>query len=90
MKIHAKLSSYFVNEILGSNFEALLRFYSFLEHRKTKWTKNELLMVVLVKYIILKEKKTKIEVKAPLNQIGIIVAKNTEIVTVLIACYLLN
>ena len=47
--------TYFVNEILGNNFETLVRYYSTLEHRKTKWTKHELLVVVLEEYISLKK-----------------------------------
>ena len=37
----------------------------FFEHRKTKWTKNEF---VLVKYIISKIKNTKFEYNAPLSE----------------------
>ena len=58
--------SYFFNEILGNNFETLWRSHSILEHRRTKWTKNEFLMVVLVKYIIFK--KIKIWVQRPLKE----------------------
>ena len=43
----------------------ILRYNSSLEHRRTKWTKNEFLMDVLVKYII--SKKTKISAQLPLD-----------------------
>ena len=58
------LLSYFVSEVLGNNLETLVR-YSTLYHCRTKWTKDEILMVVLVKYIILK--KIKISVQGPFN-----------------------
>ena len=61
------LLSYFVNKILGYNFETIVRSNSILEHRSSKRTKNEFLMVVLIKYIILK--KIKIQCNALLKQV---------------------
>ena len=49
---------YFVNEILRNN----LRYNFTLEHRRTKWTKTEFLMVLLVKYIILKNIKFSVKI----------------------------
>ena len=59
------LLSYFVNEIMGNNFKTLVRYNSTLEHPRTKWTKNEFLMIILVNYIIFK--KIKISVQRPLK-----------------------
>ena len=50
---------------MGVYFETLVRSNFILEHRRRKWTKNEFLMVLWVKYIILK--KIKISAQRPLN-----------------------
>ena len=54
------LFTYFVNEKLGESFLTFLSSYSILEHCRTKWTKNEFLMALWMKYIILKKKKSTI------------------------------
>ena len=56
------LLAYFVNEILGNNFETLARSTPEWSCR-TKWTKNELLMDVSVKFIILNKIKVWVMLK---------------------------
>ena len=47
--------------MMGNNFETSAHFNSSLQNLRTKWTKNEFLMVVWVKYTILKKLKIWLE-----------------------------
>ena len=61
------LLSYLVNEILGNNYETLVRSNSILEHRRTKQTENQFPIFVLEEYIICR--KSKCEYIAPLRNV---------------------